>query len=86
MSDVKAKKREFTGLVLSNKMDKTIVVQISTKKPHPLYGKYVVSSVKYKAHDEENQANIGDKVRIVECRPISKFKTWTLAEVIEKAR
>ncbi|MDA3851380.1 MAG: 30S ribosomal protein S17 [Spirochaetaceae bacterium] len=86
MSETKTNKKEFTGLVVSNKMDKTIVVEITTKKPHPLYRKYVTTSVKYKAHDENNQANAGDTVRIVECRPVSKYKTWKLAEIIERAR
>ena len=86
MSENKVSKREFTGYVVSDKMDKTIVVQISTKKPHPLYRKYVTTSVKYKAHDEANDAKTGDIVRIVECRPISKEKTWKLAEIIERAK
>jgi len=86
MSETKVSKREFTGYVESNKMDKTIVVRISTKKPHPLYKKYVAQSVKYKAHDEKNEANIGDTVKIVECRPISKEKSWKLVEIIERAR
>jgi len=86
MSEIKASKKEFTGYVVSNKMDKTIVVRITTKKPHPLYKKYVTKSVKYKAHDEKNDANEGDTVRIVECRPVSKGKTWKLAEIIERAR
>jgi len=86
MSETKIRKKEFTGYVVSNKMDKTIVVSISTKKTHPLYKKYVTKTVKYKAHDENNEANIGDTVRIVECRPVSKQKNWTLAEILERAR
>ncbi|MBN2625769.1 MAG: 30S ribosomal protein S17 [Spirochaetales bacterium] len=86
MSDKKANKKSFTGLVVSNKMDKTIVVQISTKKLDPLYKKYVTKSVKYKAHDEKNEANEGDTVNIIECRPVSKEKTWMLQEIVERAK
>lgn len=82
----KAVKREFVGKVTSDKMDKTIVVSISTKKLHRLYKKYVTRVKKYKAHDEKNDAHIGDTVRIVECRPLSKEKCWRLAEIIERAR
>ena len=82
----KTGKKVFTGVVVSDKMDKTIVVKISTKKLHPLYKKYVTSSVKYKAHDEKNDANIGDTVRIKECRPVSKDKCWALTDVIERAK
>lgn len=82
----KGTKRSFVGLVTSDKMDKTIVVSITTKKLHRLYKKYVTSVKKYKAHDELNDANIGDKVKIVECRPISKDKCWRLAEIIERAK
>jgi small subunit ribosomal protein S17 len=67
-------------------MEKTIVVRISTKKLHPLYKKYVTQSRKYKAHDEKNDAKAGDTVRIVECRPISKDKCWTLKEIVERAK
>ncbi|MDC7219844.1 MAG: 30S ribosomal protein S17 [Spirochaetales bacterium] len=86
MSDKTVNKKSFTGLVVSNKMDKTIVVKISTKKLDPLYKKYVSKSVKYKAHDEKNEANEGDTVRILECRPISKDKTWVLQEIVERAK
>lgn len=86
MSEKKINKRSFTGLVVSSKMDKTIVVKISTKKLDPLYKKYVSKSVKYKAHDEKNEANEGDTVKIIECRPISKEKTWVLQEIVERAR
>lgn len=82
----KAGKREFIGIVTSNKMDKTIVVSVSTKKLHPLYKKYVTHVKKCKAHDETNDAQQGDTVRIVECRPISKEKCWNLAEIIERAK
>ncbi|MBR0425308.1 MAG: 30S ribosomal protein S17 [Clostridia bacterium] len=74
------------GTVVSDKMDKTIVVAIKTKVRHPLYGKMVNRTRKFKAHDEENQCGIGDTVRIMETRPISKDKRWRLVEIIEKAK
>ena len=83
---VKAAKRSFTGIVTSEKMDKTIVVTISSKKMDSLYKKYVTRSKKYMAHDENNDAHVGDTVRIVECRPLSKKKSWRLAEIVERAK
>lgn len=74
------------GVVVSDKMDKTIVVAIKTKVRHPLYGKMVNRTRKFKAHDEENACGIGDTVRIMETRPISKDKRWRLVEIIEKAK
>ena len=82
----KAVRREFVGKVTSDKMQKTIVVAVTTKKLHRLYKKYVTRVKKYKAHDEKNDAHIGDTVRIVECRPLSKEKCWRLAEIIERAK
>ncbi len=82
----KAGRKVLTGVVVSDKMEKTIVVKISTKRLHPLYKKYVTTSVKYKAHDEMNNAHQGDVVRIRECRPLSKCKTWTLQEIVERAK
>ena len=82
----KPAKRSFVGIVTSDKMDKTIVASVSTKKLHRLYKKYVTRVKKCKAHDEKNDAHVGDKVRIVECRPLSKEKCWRLAESIERAR
>ena len=82
----KGGKRSFVGLVTSDKMDKTIVVSIDTKKMDTLYKKYVTRTKKCKAHDENNEAHIGDTVRIVECSPISKDKCWRLAEIIERAK
>jgi len=82
----KSGNREFVGIVTSDKMDKTIVVQVNTKKLHPLYKKYVSRSKKYKAHDELNDAHIGDTVRIGEARPISKDKCWRLLEIVERAK
>jgi small subunit ribosomal protein S17 len=86
MENKKTNKKVFTGLVVSDKMDKTIVVKITTKVLHPLYKKYVTKSVKYKAHDENNDAKTGDTVRIIECRPISKEKCWSMQEIIERAK
>ena len=83
---VQTVKRSFVGIVTSDKMDKSIVVTITTKKMDRLYKKYVTRSKKYVAHDEQNDAHIGDTVRIVECRPLSKNKCWRLAEVIERAK
>ncbi len=85
MSDRGIRKTKV-GIVVSDKMDKTIVVQIVRKAKHPLYGKTVKITKKYKAHDEENAAKIGDKVMITETRPISKDKKWRLVEVVEAAK
>ena len=72
------------GKVISNKMDKTIVVAIEENKKHPLYGKIVKRTYKLKAHDEENVCSIGDKVKVMETRPLSKDKRWRLVEIVEK--
>jgi small subunit ribosomal protein S17 len=82
----KTGKVEFTGTVVSDKMDKTIVVAVTTRKLHPLYKKYVKSTKKVKAHDEKNDARIGDTVRVVESRPLSRDKRWRLAEILERAK
>ena len=74
------------GRVASNKMDKTIVVVSETRVPHPTYQKIVRKSVRFKAHDERNEAGIGDIVRIVECRPMSADKRWRLLEIVERAK
>ena len=74
------------GKVVSNKMDKTIVVSIVDNVKHPLYGKIVKRTYKLKAHDEKNECNIGDRVRVMETRPLSKDKRWRLVEIIEKAK
>ena len=79
------KRRVLRGKVVSDKMDKTIVVEISTKKSHPLYGKRVNFSRKFKAHDELNEAKIGDIVEIIETRPLSKDKHFRLVKIVEKA-
>lgn len=79
-------KKEKQGVVISNKMDKTIVVKVADYEPHPKYNKIIESHKNYKAHDENNICGEGDTVRIVESRPISGGKRWTLAEVVEKAK
>jgi small subunit ribosomal protein S17 len=79
-------KKEFVGIVKSDKMNKTIVVAVVTKTLHPLYKKYVTRTKKVKAHDETNDAKIGDRVRVVECRPLSKEKCWKLTAILERAR
>jgi small subunit ribosomal protein S17 len=82
----RGRRKERRGVVVSTAMDKTIVVRVDTVKPHPRYKKVVRRSTKFHAHDEENVANVGDLVRIVETRPLSKTKHWRLAEVLEAAR
>ncbi len=84
-SDRTARKQRV-GLVISDKMDKTVVVQIDRRMPHPQYGKMVTRTRKLKAHDEENSAKLGDTVRIMETRPLSKDKRWRLVEIVERAR
>ena len=74
------------GLVVSDKMDKTVVVAIERRVPHPVYGKMVTRTKRLKAHDEQNSAKVGDTVRIVETRPLSKDKRWRLLEIVERAR
>ena len=88
-TDVQKEKRGkmvLQGVVASDKMDKTIVVEIMMRKLHPLYKKYVTRSKKVKAHDEKNDAHIGDTVRVEECRPLSRDKRWRLIEVVERAK
>ena len=86
MEEQRGYRKTRVGIVTSDMMDKTIVVSIKTKVRHPLYGKMVNRTRKFKAHDEENQCGIGDTVRIMETRPISKDKRWRLVEIIEKAK
>jgi small subunit ribosomal protein S17 len=74
------------GLVTSDKMDKTVVVRIDRRMPHPQYGKMVTRTRRLKAHDEENSAKVGDTVRIMETRPLSKDKRWRVVEIVERAR
>ena len=80
-----AKKNEKVGQVVSTKMQKTIVVEVSRRVPHPLYKRIIGKRKKFYAHDEESTANPDDIVKIVECRPLSKLKRWTLAEVVRRA-
>jgi small subunit ribosomal protein S17 len=79
-------RKERIGLVVSNKMDKSIVVQIERRFKHEIYGKFVKKTNKFVAHDEKNECNIGDKVRIMETRPLSKLKNWRLVEILERAK
>lgn len=86
MEEKRGSRKTKTGTVVSDKMDKTIVVAVKTKVRHPLYKKMISRTVKFKAHDEENQCTIGDFVEITETRPLSKEKHWRLTNVIEKAK
>jgi small subunit ribosomal protein S17 len=79
-------RRTKQGRVASDKMDKTIVVVTETRVPHPTYGKIVRKSTRFKAHDEQNEAKVGDIVRIMECRPLSRDKRWRLVEIVERAK
>jgi small subunit ribosomal protein S17 len=85
MSGAEKRIRTATGKVVSNKMDKTITVLIERRVKHPVYGKYITRSSKIHAHDENNECGIGDTVKVVESRPLSKTKTWKLQEVVESA-
>ena len=78
-------RKVMIGTVTSNKMDKTIVVSVETSVKHPIYGKVVKRTYKLKAHDEENACNVGDKVKVMETRPLSKDKRWRVVEIMEKA-
>ncbi|NLD84028.1 MAG: 30S ribosomal protein S17 [Clostridiales bacterium] len=86
MSEQRGIRKTRVGVVVSDKMDKTIVVASNTRVRHPLYGKIVKRTHTYKAHDEENACGIGDTVRVMETRPLSKDKHWRLVEIIEKAK
>ncbi len=79
-------RKERIGIVVSNKMDKSIAVNVERQLKHPMYGKFVKKSKKFIAHDEKNECNIGDTVRIMETRPLSKNKNWRLVEIIERAK
>ncbi len=79
-------RKERTGLVVSNKMEKSIVVLVNRKVKHPIYGKFINKSKKFMAHDEQNTCNVGDFVKIMETRHLSKRKSWRLVEIIEKAK
>ena len=79
-------RKERIGVVFSNKMDKTITVAVKWKEKHPIYGKFVNKTKKFHAHDEKNDCNIGDTVRIMETRPFSKSKRWRVVEIMERAK
>ena len=83
MPDIK--RRQLIGRVLESKMEKTVIVQVNTRSPHPIYRKYVTTSKKYYVHDPKSECQIGDTVSILECRPISKLKRWRLKQIEEKA-
>ena len=79
-------RKERIGVVVSNKMDKSIVVAVETQEKHPIYGKFVKKTTKFVAHDEKNECQEGDTVRIMETRPLSKTKRWRLVEIVEKVK
>ncbi|MDR9416993.1 MAG: 30S ribosomal protein S17 [Gracilimonas sp.] len=82
----RARRRERIGRVVSNSMDKSITVAVDRKVKHSIYGKYITKTTKYMAHDENNDANVGDTVQIMSTRPLSKRKSWRLVEIVEKAK
>jgi len=86
MTENRGMRKTRIGVVVSDKMDKTIVVKLSTRVKHPLYSKYINKTTKIKAHDENNECGIGDTVRVMETRPLSREKRWRLVEIIEKAK
>ncbi len=86
MTTTRNRRKERTGVVVSDVQDKTIVVRVERRTTHPLYGKTMTRTKKYHVHDERNEAGVGDTVRIAETRPISKLKHWRLDEILERAR
>jgi small subunit ribosomal protein S17 len=86
MAEAEVKRREWVGRVVSNKMNKTVVVAVERSVVHPIYRKVLRRMTKLKAHDEQNACNVGDRVRMIETRPISKEKHWRVVEVLEKGR
>ncbi|HNS29095.1 MAG TPA: 30S ribosomal protein S17 [Tenuifilaceae bacterium] len=86
MENTRNLRKEKIGMVVSNKMQKSIVVAVKRKVMHPIYGKFVNRTTKFYAHDEDNTCNVGDTVRIMETRPLSKTKCWRLVEIIERAK
>ena len=86
MSEQRGIRKERGGVVVADKVDKTIVVEIRTRVKHPLYGKIMNRTTRFKAHDENNECGIGDTVRVMETRPLSKDKNWRLVEIVEKAK
>jgi small subunit ribosomal protein S17 len=85
-SEVRGRRKVRQGVVVGDKMDKTVIVEIKTLVRHPLYGKIIRRSTKFKVHDENNEAGVGDTVEIMESRPISKEKRWRMVRVVEKAK
>ncbi len=83
---MESNKKTFIGMVTSDKMDKTIVVTVNNRQLHPLYKKYVNNTKKLKAHDETNSAHVGDTVKVMECRHLSKDKCWRLVQIVERAK
>jgi small subunit ribosomal protein S17 len=86
MMETRNLRKERVGVVFSNKMEKSITVAVKWKEKHPIYGKFVNKTKKFHAHDEKNDCNIGDTVRIMETRPLSKTKRWRLVEILERAK
>jgi small subunit ribosomal protein S17 len=86
MEQTRNLRKERIGVVVSNKMQKTITIAVESKVKHPMYGKFIKKTSKFMAHDEKNDCNIGDTVRIMETRPLSKNKNWRLVEVIERVK
>lgn len=86
MEDKRNLRKDRVGVVTSDKMDKSIVVAVERRVKHPKYGKFVKKTSKFFAHDEKNECNVGDTVRIMETRPLSKLKNWRLVEIVEKAK
>ncbi len=82
----RALRKERVGLVTSTKMNKSIVVSVERKEKHPMYGKFIKKTKKFMAHDEKNESGVGDTVKIMEVRPMSKLKRWRLVEIVEKAK
>ena len=86
MENTRNLRKERIGVVVSNKMDKSITIAVESKVKHPMYGKFIKKTSKFMAHDEKNDCNIGDTVKIMETRPLSKTKNWRLVEVIERVK
>ena len=86
MSAIRNLRKERIGLVVSNKMDKSITVAVQRKLKHPIYGKFIGKTTKFMAHDEKNECGVGDTVKIMETRPLSKQKRWRLLEILERAK
>jgi small subunit ribosomal protein S17 len=86
MDEDRSKRKTRVGIVTSNKSDKTVTVTVASAKPHPLYGKIMRRGTKYQAHDEKNECGVGDRVLLMETRPLSKTKRWRVAQILEKAK